>query len=97
MVVLSKAFFAAQWPQAELDGLVTREMVDGRQIILPIRHGIDTAGVATYSPILANRFARSWSSDGLDAIADEIASVAGVAIADDDIDAFDGDDLDQDA
>jgi hypothetical protein len=39
IVVLSKAFFAKNWPRYELDGLTARE-VRGRKVILPIWHGI---------------------------------------------------------
>lgn len=36
LVVLSKAFFAKNWPQYELDGLVARDMNDGGRRLLPI-------------------------------------------------------------
>jgi hypothetical protein len=44
VVVLSHAFFAKNWPQYELDGLVTREST-GRQMILPLWHKITKAEV----------------------------------------------------
>lgn len=72
-VVLSPAFFQKHWPQLELDGLAQRE-VDGQKVILPIWHNIDHAGVATYSPTLADRMAASWS-DGLERVVDEIIAV----------------------
>jgi len=56
IVVLSKAFFAKEWPQYELDGLVQRE-VAGRKVILPIWHGVTREQVAAYSPSLADRVA----------------------------------------
>lgn len=58
IVVLSKNFFAKEWPQKELDGLVARE--DGKEkIILPIWHGVTREDVAKYSPMLADRVAVS--------------------------------------
>lgn len=54
-VVLSKAFFAKEWPQKELDALVARE--DGRNagMILPIWHNLDASDVRDFSPLLADR------------------------------------------
>lgn len=39
IVVLSHAFFAKDWPQYELDGLVTMS-VSGKQVLLPLWHEI---------------------------------------------------------
>jgi hypothetical protein len=76
VVVLSHAFFAKGWPNYELDGLVTREVSGGGQLILPIWHGVTQAEVMKYSPSLAGKLARSTSDVSLQAIADEIAKVA---------------------
>ena len=51
IVILSKAFFEKNWPQKELDGLVSRER-DGEKVILPIWLGITKEEVAERSPIL---------------------------------------------
>ena len=75
LVILSKPFFAKGWPNYELDGLVTREVAGGRQLILPIWHGIDQADVMGYSPSLADKVARKSSDISIEALADEIASV----------------------
>lgn len=56
IVVLSKAFFAKNWPQYELNGLVAKE-VDGRKVILPLWHGVTKADVQKYSPPLADKIA----------------------------------------
>ena len=40
IVVLSKAFFARNWPQYELDALAEREMSGNDKIILPVWHGV---------------------------------------------------------
>lgn len=80
IVVLSPSFFAKDWPQRELDGLVARE-VEGRKVILPVWHKIDVAGVRLYSPMLADRVAVS-SGRGVKQVADVL--VAAIDIKDDD-------------
>lgn len=75
IVVLSQSFFAKGWPNYELDGLVTREVTGGRQLILPVWHGVDEKDVAKYSPSLAAKLARSTAETTISALADEIAEV----------------------
>lgn len=75
VVVLSHAFFAKNWPQYELDGLVTRQMSGGRQLILPLWHRVTKAEVVGYSPSLADKVARSTSDFTVQEIAKEIAGV----------------------
>ena len=74
MVVISPSFFAKNWPQYELDGLVTREM-SGEQVILPLWHQISKQEVIDYSPSLADKVARSTSDFTIEEIAVEIADV----------------------
>ena len=45
IVVLSKAFFARNWPQYELDGLAERELAGNDKVILPIWHGVTHRGL----------------------------------------------------
>jgi len=75
IVILSHAFFAKQWPQRELNGLLARE-AGGKKAILPIWHNISQAEIADFSPLLADRLAVS-TGDGLDTIASEVLKVAG--------------------
>jgi hypothetical protein len=77
VVVLSHAFFAKNWSQYELDGLVTREMT-GEQIILPLWHKITKAEVIGYSPSLADKLARNTSDLTVEEIAQEIAGLVQV-------------------
>jgi hypothetical protein len=56
IVVLSPSFFAKEWPQKELDGLVARE-VDGQKVILPVWHGVDAETIRKFSPLIADRVA----------------------------------------
>ena len=74
VVVLSHAFFAKNWPQYELDGLVTREMT-GEQVILPLWHKITKSEVIAQSPSLADKVARNTSDATIEEIATEIAGV----------------------
>lgn len=48
------------WTKAEFDGIFTRELVEGRDVILPVWHEVTRAQVYAYSPVLANRLAVSW-------------------------------------
>jgi hypothetical protein len=66
IVVLSPAFFAKDWPKRELAGLFAVEEAKGKTI-LPVWHQIDKAGVAKFSPILADRVAVSTAA-GLEAV-----------------------------
>lgn len=72
IVVLSPYFFAKEWPQVELDGLLGREIAS-RKVILPIWHHIDIDQVRRFSPILADRVAAK-SGDGLDSVVRDLLS-----------------------
>ncbi len=74
IVVLSQAFFEKNWPQYELDGLVTREMTEGR-VILPLWHRITKEEIISHSPSLADKIARNTSNSTIAEIAQEIADV----------------------
>jgi Domain of unknown function (DUF1883)/TIR domain len=74
LVVVSHAFFAKNWPQYELDGLVSLEMA-GRQRILPVWHNITKDEVLDYSPSLADKVALSTGTFTVEEIAAEIADV----------------------
>jgi hypothetical protein len=78
VVVLSPAFFGQGWKQYELDGLVTKEVAGGEQIILPVWHNVTQADVMGYSPSLAAKLARSTAEYSVEQIAAEIAEVAKV-------------------
>ena len=74
VVIISHSFFLKNWPQYELDGLVTREMT-GDQVILPVWHRISKSEVIERSPSLADKVARNTSDFTIDEIAREIAEV----------------------
>lgn len=71
IVVLSSSFFAKNWTQYELDGLVTKEM-NGVKVILPIWHKVSKDEVVSYSPTLADKVALNTSLMSIDEIAKEL-------------------------
>jgi hypothetical protein len=70
VVILSRSFFAKNWPQAELDGLFAREM-EGRKVILPVWHKITWEDVLKFSPMLAGKLAAP-TDDGVGVVAQKI-------------------------
>ena len=74
IVVFSNAFFAKNWTQYELDGLVTKEM-EGRKVILPIWHMVSKDQVQNYSPTLADKKAINSSLSTIDGIVSQLAEV----------------------
>ncbi|MXX39011.1 MAG: TIR domain-containing protein [Gemmatimonadetes bacterium] len=71
VVVLSKYFFDKEWPQKELDGLVSLE-VEGATRILPVWHEISKDEIVRHSPMLADKVALNTSLKSTDEIADEL-------------------------
>ena len=76
VVVLSPNFFAKEWPQRELDGLVSKE-VAGLNVILPVWHKVSLDEVRQYSPTLAGLFAAN-SSDGLETVVNQLREAMGL-------------------
>ena len=73
IVVLSPAFFAKNWTQYELDGLVTKEM-SGTQVILPLWHNLSRDELISHSPSLADKVALSTANYTVAEIANEITA-----------------------
>lgn len=76
IVVLSPDFFAKQWAEYELNGLVAKEMAGGK-VILPIWHKVSKDQVLQYSPTLADKLALNTAMFTVD----ELAAKLGEAIA----------------
>lgn len=74
IVVLSPSFFAKQWPQYELDGLVAKEMVGGK-VILPLWHKVSKNEVIGYSPTLADKVALNTASYTIAELGDALSDV----------------------
>lgn len=62
IVVLSPAFLGKRWTERELRGLVSREMEEGRPVIVPIWHGVTKAQIVAFSPPLADVIAIDTST-----------------------------------
>lgn len=77
IVILSPMFFAKEWPQRELDGLVQREE-RGEKVILPVWHNVAAEQIRAYSLILADRVGVS-SRRGLDHVVAELLRAMGNA------------------
>jgi chemotaxis protein histidine kinase CheA len=75
VVVLSTAFFAKNWAQYELDGLVAIENAGRAKVILPVWHRVTKDEVMSRSPTLGDRVALNTSVHSLDHIAEELAAV----------------------
>ena len=73
VVVLSHNFFAKEWPQRELGGLMARES-NSKKIILPVWHDITRLEMEKYSPIMADRLAIG-SDKGIAVVVQEIVNV----------------------
>lgn len=74
IVVLSVAFFAKNWPQYELDGLVAKESAGGK-VILPLWHKISKDEVMAYSPSLADKVALNTAIFTIDELVRELSGV----------------------
>ena len=76
VVILSKHFFAKNWPQNELEGLMARE-ISGNKVILPVWHNISREEVEERSPILAGRLA-ARSEEGLEVTVRKLRQAMGL-------------------
>ena len=74
IVVLSQHFLARQWPQNELDSMLTLPQT-GKQGILPIWHKLTKDQVIAHSPPLAHSISRGTTEATIAEIAAEIAEV----------------------
>lgn len=73
-IVLSKSFFAKEWPQYELDGLLEREIAARTTVMLPIWLDVEHSDVLKYAPSLAGRVAAS-SKRGVPDVAAKLIQV----------------------
>jgi hypothetical protein len=80
IVVLSHQFFAKNWPQKELDGLVSKEIA-GTKVILPVWHEITSEEVGKYSPTLSGLLAVN-SNEGVEVVVWKLREAMGLPVAD---------------
>jgi len=76
VVVLSNHFFAKNWPQHELDGLMSKEIA-GTKVILPVWHKISMEEVRGKSPMLAGLVATK-SDEGLEVVVRKLREAMGL-------------------
>ncbi|WP_299678789.1 toll/interleukin-1 receptor domain-containing protein [uncultured Dokdonia sp.] len=57
ILILSKSFFSKQWTKKELETLISKEVYNEKNIILPIWLGIDFKDVYNFSPMLVDKLA----------------------------------------
>ena len=76
IVVVSKPFFAKNWPQRELDGLMSKEIA-GTKVILPVWHNISTEEVRNYSPMLSGLLAAK-TDEGLATVVKKLREAMGL-------------------
>ena len=76
VVVLSKHFFAKEWPQRELDGLWSLE-IEGVNRILPIWHEVSRDEVVRRSPMLADKVALNTVFHSTEDIAERLFGMIG--------------------
>lgn len=74
IVVLSPNFFARNWPQYELDGLVAKE-TSGNKVILPLWHKVSKDEVLSYSPTLADKVALNTAMYTIEELAKELGEI----------------------
>lgn len=76
IVVLSRCFFAKDWPAYELDGLVSKQIGTGEKVILPLWHDVTREDVAKYSFPLSDKVALK-SNEGLEVIIRKLVKTLG--------------------
>ena len=80
IVVVSDHFFAKEWPQRELDGLLSLDNQEESRI-LPIWHKVTKDEVTRHSPTLADIIALNTGVQSTEDIVDKLLSIIEPAIA----------------
>jgi hypothetical protein len=71
ILILSPTFFSNggwSWTKKEFDSMFTREILEGRQLVLPVWYGVTKQSVYDYSPSLLNVKGVDWSQLGEDEV-----------------------------
>ena len=64
------------WTKTEFDSIFTREVIEEKDVILPVWHGISVKDAYEYSPSLADRVAVNWEL-GVEEVARKLAQAVG--------------------
>ena len=77
IVVITPNFLAnTGWTREEFGAVFTRELIEKKDVILPVWSGVTREQVFNYSPVLADRLAANWS-DGQDAVVRKLRQAIG--------------------
>jgi hypothetical protein len=76
IVIISSAFLRKNWPQAELNALQARAIVEGKKVILPIRRDLNHEEMAKHLPLLGDKVTIAVT-DNLDEVVSEIECAVG--------------------
>jgi len=69
ILVLSPSFFSnGGWTKKEFDSIFTREILEQRQLVLPVWYGVTKQSVYDYSPSLLNVKGVDWNQLGEDEV-----------------------------
>lgn len=63
------------WTKEEFNSIFTRQIIEEKDIVLPVWHNVGEKDVYEYSPSLANKVAIKWE-EGVEKVANEIYKVA---------------------
>jgi hypothetical protein len=74
IVVFSPDFFAKQWTEYELNGLVAKEMAGGK-VILPLWHKVSKDQVLQFSPTFADKLALNTAMFTISELASKLSNV----------------------
>ena len=64
-----------RWTKREFASIFTREVMKNEKLVLPIWHSVTAEQVYEYSPSLADRVARHWTTGNEQALAHEIRRI----------------------
>jgi hypothetical protein len=71
LVIISDAFIAKRWPEAELRALAHRAINSGSKVLLPVLVGMEHSGFASAYPLLADIVSTTYRGDP-EALATEV-------------------------
>lgn len=75
ILILTPNFLSNKgWTKAEFNSIFTRELLESRNLVLPVWAGVTSQEVYNYSPTLKDRVATNWGK-GLDDVVRELLQV----------------------
>lgn len=75
VIVLSPDFMKKKWPEYEFASLMSRELHDGRKVVIPVWFNVTQEEVASYSLALADKLAINATGKELFEVAREVLAV----------------------